>query len=82
MNAKIAVDERLPWHTERCWAIHKGGAQYLCALIHHGTPEVQVQVFQAGRSFSVDRCESRAAAIAKADALKAEYLLDGGLIIT
>ena len=82
MTVKAAIDEQTPWHTERRWVIHKDGAQYDCALLYHGTEEVQVQVFQAGTSLAdAHRCESRNAAVAKADELKAQYLRGGGFLI-
>ena len=81
MNAQIAIDEHSrPWHTEHRWAIHMNGTQYECALIFARTAEVQVQVFLSGKAISVDRCTSREAAVAKADALKVQYMREGGLL--
>ena len=81
MNAQIAADEHSrPWHTEHRWAIHKGGTQYECALIFARTAEVQVQVYLSGKAISADRCASRETAVAKADALKVQYMREGGLL--
>jgi hypothetical protein len=73
---------RQPQAGEPLWAIQKGGRQLACELRDDGQAGVEVQVYRDRELLYGRRWESRALALAKADEWKAQYLREGGVLIT
>ncbi len=80
MTEKTAINQQSSGRAEKRWAIDKGGTQLDCMLIDHESGGVDVEISSYGQWSSAHRCESREAAIAEADALKAKMLREGGLL--
>ena len=72
---------RQPGSTEHLWAIRRGGRQFDCELLDHGTYGVEVRCLRDLEWFYGHRCETRELAIAEAEERKALYLGEGGILI-
>jgi hypothetical protein len=66
---------------ESLWVIQKAGRQLACELRDDGEWGVEVQVYRDGELLYGRRWATRALALAEADARKAQYLKDGGVLL-
>jgi hypothetical protein len=72
---------RQPRAAEHLWTIKKDHRQLACELRDDGEAGVEVQIYR-DREFLFDRrCKIRALALEEAEATKAQYLRDGGVLI-
>ena len=72
---------RQPPPGEHLWSVSKNGRQLECELRDDGAWGVEVQVTRAGEFLYGLRFVTLALALAEADARKAQYLREGGVLI-
>ena len=72
---------RQPRAGERLWTVQKNGRTLVCELRDDGPWGVKVQVSRAGAFLYGLRFVTLALALAEADARKAQYLREGGMLI-
>ena len=73
---------RQPRAGEYLWAIQKDGRQLACELRDDGADGVELQVYREREMLYGRRWTTRALALMKAEEWKAQYLRDGGVLIT
>jgi hypothetical protein len=78
-NRKIAP--RQPRVGEHLWAIRKDGRQIDCELCDHGAWGVEMQIYRDLEFRYGRRWATRALALEEADARKAQYLREAGVLI-
>jgi hypothetical protein len=71
-----------PRKGEPLWTIEKNGRQLACELRDDGAAGVEVQMSRDGEFLYSRRWPTRARAVEDADAQKARYLGEGGVLIT
>ena len=72
---------RQPRAGEHLWAIRKDGRQLDCELRDHGAWGVEMQIYRDVTFRYGHRWATRAEALVEADARKAQYLREGGVLI-
>ena len=72
---------RQPRAGERLWTVEKNGRRLACELRDDGAAGVEVQMSRDGEFLFGRRCASRELALEEADARKAQYLREGGVLI-
>ena len=75
------TEPRQPRAGEHLWAIEKNGRQLACELRDDGAAGVELQVYRERELLYGRRFAARGLALEKADAWKAQYLRDGGVLI-
>jgi hypothetical protein len=66
---------------EHLWTVQKDGRHHACELRDDGAWGVEVQVYRAGEFLYGLRFLTPALALAEADARKAQYLREGGVLV-
>jgi hypothetical protein len=73
---------RQPRAGEPLWTVEKNGRPLVCELRDDGVAGVEVQVSRAGELLYGRRFATRTLALEEADTRKAQYLRDGGILLT
>ena len=73
---------RQPRAGEPLWTVQKDGRPLECELRDNGLAGVEVQVYRAGELLYGRRFATRALALEEARTRKAQYLRDGGVLLT
>jgi hypothetical protein len=66
---------------EPLWTVQKDGRRLACEFRDDGDAGVEVQMSRDGEFLYGRRCASRALALEEADAQRARYLREGGVLI-
>ena len=72
---------RQPRGAEHLWTIQKDHRQLACELRDDGKAGVEVHVYRDREFLFGRRCKTRALALEEAEATKAQYLRDGGVLV-
>ena len=70
-----------PWAGEHLWTVRKDGRQIDCELCDHGAWGVEMQIYRELEFRYGRRWATRAQALEEADARRALYLREGGVLI-
>jgi hypothetical protein len=76
-----APTPRQPRAGEPLWTVRKNGCLLACELRDDGAAGVEVQMSRDGAFLFGQRFATRARALEEADARKAQYLRDGGVLM-
>jgi hypothetical protein len=76
-----SIASRQPRAGEHLWTIRKDGRQLAWELRDEGEAGVEVQVYREGELLYRRRWATRTLALEEADARKAQYLREGGVLL-